>query len=68
MLDNPAAQGGARGSGWACGQSWALYGYVRCYLCTGKTAYLDTAKRVAYYVIANTQNPSFQGDMFALNP
>lgn len=46
-------QGYGEGSSWTRGQSWALYGFVISYLHTGKQAYLDTAKRVAHYCMAN---------------
>lgn len=51
-LENPAGQGYASGSSWSRGQSWALYGFVLSYICTGKQEYLDTAKRVANYFIS----------------
>ncbi|RAZ95354.1 glycosyl hydrolase family 88, partial [Klebsiella oxytoca] len=34
-------------------QGWALYGFVNSYTNSGKQEYLDTAKRVAHYCIAN---------------
>ena len=40
-------------SSWSRGQAWALYGFVLSYIFTKKTDYLDTAKRVAHYFIAN---------------
>ena len=46
-------QGYEEGSSWTRGQSWALYGFVLSYIHTGKQEYLDTAKRVAHYFIAN---------------
>lgn len=46
-------QGYADGSSWTRGQAWALYGFVMSYMHTEKQAYLDTAKRVAHYFIAN---------------
>lgn len=46
-------QGIAEGSSWSRGQAWALYGFVISYLHTGEEKYLDTAKRVAHYFIAN---------------
>lgn len=48
-----AGQGYAVGSSWSRGQAWAIYGYVLSYIHTGKQEYLDTAKRVAHYFIAN---------------
>ncbi len=52
-LDNPGGQGYESGSSWSRGQAWALYGFTLSYLHTGKREYLDTAKRVANYFIAN---------------
>ncbi len=46
-------QGYAQGSSWTRGQTWALYGFMMSYIHTGKQEYLDTAKRVAHYFIAN---------------
>ena len=53
VLDHPFGQGIATGSSWSRGQAWALYGFTLSYLHTGKQEYLDTAKRVAHYFIAN---------------
>ena len=55
VADTPRGQGFASGSSWSRGQSWALYGFVLAYLNSGKREYLDTAKRVAHYVIANLE-------------
>lgn len=46
-------QGYGEGSAWSRGQGWAVYGFMISYLHTGKQEYLDTAKRVAHYCIAN---------------
>ncbi len=46
-------QGYAEGSSWTRGQGWAVYGFANCYTNTGKKEYLDAAKRVAHYCIAN---------------
>lgn len=46
-------QGYAEGSSWTRGQGWAVYGFVISYVHTGKQEYLDTAKKVAEYCIAN---------------
>lgn len=46
-------QGYAEGSSWTRGQGWAVYGFMISYLHTGKQEYLDTAKKVARYCIAN---------------
>ncbi|MEF3353252.1 glycoside hydrolase family 88 protein [Paenibacillus sp. GYB006] len=46
-------QGYEVGSSWTRGQTWALYGFMMSYHHTGKTEYLDTAKRIAHYFISN---------------
>ena len=46
-------QGYGEGSSWTRGQGWALYGFANSYTYTGKQEYLDTAKQVAHYCIAN---------------
>ena len=46
-------QGCAEGSSWSRGQSWGVYGFVLSYLHTKEERYLDAAKRVANYFIAN---------------
>lgn len=46
-------QGYAEGSSWSRGQAWALYGFAISYIHTGEARYLDAAKRVANYFIAN---------------
>lgn len=46
-------QGYAHGSSWTRGQAWAVYGFANSYANTGRQEYLDTAKKVAHYCIAN---------------
>ena len=46
-------QGYAEGSSWSRGQAWGLYGFVLSYIHTGEQRYLDAAKRIANYFIAN---------------
>lgn len=53
MVKAHGGQGFSEGSSWTRGQGWALYGFLISYLHTGKQAYLDTAKRVAHYCMAN---------------
>ena len=48
-----AGQGYEVGSSWSRGQAWALYGFVISYIHTGEERYLDAAKQVANYFIAN---------------
>ena len=52
-LEDVGGQGYAKGSSWTRGQSWALYGFVMSYIHTGDMSYLNTAKKVANYFIAN---------------
>lgn len=53
LLETPGGQGYASGSSWSRGQAWALYGFALSYKHTAEKKYLDTAKRVAHYFIAN---------------
>lgn len=46
-------QGYGVGSSWSRGQAWGLYGFVLSYEHTGEARYLDAAKRIAHYFIAN---------------
>ncbi|MHA6484915.1 glycoside hydrolase family 88 protein [Paenibacillus sp. strain BS8-2] len=46
-------QGYEEGSSWTRGQSWGLYGFMMSYNHTRKSEYLDTAKRIAHYFMAN---------------
>jgi len=53
FVDAPGGQGYAPGSSWSRGQAWALYGFALSFRHTGVDRYLDAAKRVAHYFIAN---------------
>lgn len=46
-------QGYAHGSSWTRGQGWAVYGFANSYAHTNQRKYLDAAKRVAHYCVAN---------------
>ena len=48
-----AGQGCEVGSSWSRGQSWGVYGFVLSYIHTGEERYLNAAKQVANYFIAN---------------
>ena len=52
-LETPAGQGFAPGSSWSRGKSWGLYGFALGYRHTGERKFLDAAKRIAHYVLAN---------------
>ena len=56
VIATPGGQGYASGSSWSRGQAWALYGFSLAYLNLGKQEYLDTAKKVAHYFIANLED------------
>jgi unsaturated chondroitin disaccharide hydrolase len=53
LLETPGGQGIASGSSWSRGQAWGLYGFTLSYLHSKKPEYLETAKRIAHYFIAN---------------
>ncbi len=46
-------QGYEEGSSWTRGQAWGLYGFMMSYIHTQKDEYLQTAKRIAHYFMAN---------------
>ena len=45
-------QGYGEGSSWTRGQSWAVYGFALSYIYTGEKKYLETAMKVADYVLS----------------
>lgn len=53
LLEHPMGQGYASGSSWSRGQAWTIYGFALAYHHLGDKKYLDTAKSVAHYFIAN---------------
>lgn len=53
VIRSLGGQGYGEGSAWTRGQGWALYGFMISYIHTGRQEYLDTAKRVAHYCMAN---------------
>ena len=52
-IKSQGGQGYAHGSSWTRGQGWALYGFTISYMHTKDKKYLNCAKRVANYFIAN---------------
>lgn len=52
-LDNPGGQGYESGSSWSRGQSWGIYGMALAYKYTQNIDYLNKAKQIAHYFIAN---------------
>lgn len=59
IIGKPFTQGFDMESSWTRGQAWAIYGYTNTYLHTGEKRYLDTAKKVAHYFIANICNNGY---------
>ena len=55
-LETIGGQGYGIGSSWSRGQAWALYGFTLSYLYTKEDRYLETARKVAHYFIANCAN------------
>lgn len=53
MVRSLGGQGYGEGSSWTRGQGWAVYGFMISYIYTKKQEYLDTAKKVAHYCMAN---------------
>lgn len=53
LIANPGGQGYDSGSSWSRGQAWAIYGFALSYRYTGKTEYINAAKRVAAYFMMN---------------
>lgn len=53
MVRTYGGQGAAVGSSWTRGQSWGLYGFTLSYLHTKDENYLNTARRIANYFMAN---------------
>ncbi|MDF2844643.1 MAG: glycosyl hydrolase family 88 [Herbinix sp.] len=53
MVKTFGGQGYEEGSSWTRGQAWALYGFVLSYTHTQNEKYLNAAKRIANYFIAN---------------
>jgi unsaturated chondroitin disaccharide hydrolase len=54
FIEALGGQGFSPTSAWSRGQSWALHGMANVYRYTGESRYLDAAKRVAHYFLANT--------------
>lgn len=53
MVKTFGGQGYEEGSSWTRGQAWSLYGFVLSYAHTQNEKYLNAAKRIANYFIAN---------------
>lgn len=53
FIEELGGQGFAKGSAWSRGCAWALYGYALCYRYTREERYLEAARRIARFFIAN---------------
>ncbi len=53
VVKTHGGQGIKEGSSWSRGQAWGLYGFILSYIHTGEERYLNGAKQVANYFIAN---------------
>lgn len=51
LVQDFGGQGYGKGSAWARGQGWGLCGFTASYKHTGKQEYLDTAKRIAAWLL-----------------
>lgn len=54
-----AGQGYSAESAWSRGQAWAIYGFALSYKYTGNKRYLDCAKKIANYFIANISETAY---------
>ena len=59
-LEDVAGQGYCQGSSWTRGQSWAIYGFIQSYQWTKETRYLETAKKVADYFLAEAEKNDYK--------
>ncbi|WP_198301333.1 glycoside hydrolase family 88 protein [Lachnoclostridium phytofermentans] len=55
FLEPLGGQGYDKDSSWSRGQAWAIYGMANVYRYTGDRRFLDAAKRVAHYFLANLE-------------
>lgn len=55
FIKTHTGQGYSETSCWSRGQAWGLYGFSLAYRYTGNIEYLNTAKKIADYYIANVQ-------------
>ncbi|MBO5240540.1 MAG: glycoside hydrolase family 88 protein [Clostridia bacterium] len=59
VLEVKAGQGYSETSCWSRGASWALYGFILSYIHTKAERYLQTAKKVADYFVAETEKTAW---------
>jgi unsaturated chondroitin disaccharide hydrolase len=58
ILGRDTAQGYSKDSTWARGQAWAIHGFAVLYAKTGDRRYLETARGVADFYLANPHLPA----------
>lgn len=59
-IGNLAGQGYSEESVWSRGQSWAVYGFILCYLHTGEEKYLAASKKAADYFLAEVAKSDYK--------
>ena len=59
-LEDFGGQGYKQGSSWTRGQSWAVYGFAQSYQWTKEPRYLEAAKKVADYFIAEAKKNDYK--------
>lgn len=59
LIEHPEGQGYASGSSWSRGQAWAIYGFALSYRYTKNKRYLNCAKAVAHYFLAEVSRTGY---------
>lgn len=59
FIESFKGQGYGADSAWSRGQAWAIYGFTSSYIYTRRKEYLDTAKRVAHFFLANVSQSGY---------
>ena len=59
VIECYAGQGYDKESSWSRGQAWAIYGFALSYIHTKEEKYLNVAKKVAHYFIANLEESNY---------
>jgi unsaturated chondroitin disaccharide hydrolase len=57
IQEKRTAQGAANESAWARGQAWGLYGFTATYRETKNPVYLEQAKKIADFILTNSNLP-----------
>ena len=60
VTETLGGQGYAVGSAWTRGQAWAIYGFILSYIYTGKSEYIETAKKVSDYFLECAEKNDFK--------